>query len=1342
MKRGTNVGQAYVSITADGSGINDEIVDEFDKVDYKKLGNAHGKEYTEAITDRLNSLNVEAKKAFKSMGKAIDTDNALAQGVRRQLAEAFDKGELDSLAVEVGRRVGVEFGEGFDKEINVAVLDAVEKAMHKASRSGSVDLRSLVTGDDKMPMLGGGIDEAVKNLQASIDKQRKEEAAYTKYLQSEEAKRLADFQKSSELRVRQEQHEMNERLKARKQYESEIAALLDAREDDEKFAEFTAKAQRELDKLKFRLRLSPAEVKDVQRRLRDSFEQEGALQIQLEGNLSERERDRIEGELAKVRAKIKVDLDAKSLNRSMAGVSGNRGIGDRIGAMLGAGSRNNALNLLGSSVGNITNGVFKLGRVGGNVFRSLRTGGKVLTDSFKVGFLNAAEGATELQKVLSGISSMTKTAGAGIARGLSTAMASIAASGPAVVAAGALLVGVLSVLVSVMGALLGIVVALSSTIVSGLAGAFIVLAATMLPVVTAAGLITAAFVSMTDAQKKALSTTFEPVKKDLADLGQAIYTQFTKPMFDGKNATQVWAQNFQNSIALIMPFADKFGAAFARAGNTFTAAFSGPGFQRLALSLGTFLPSIITRLTLAFSGFANGFAGMFAALMPTVNRFAGYLSDVAARFSTWANSAKGQNAIVDFTNRAVESLKSLWGFTKQFFGFLSDILFSSAAQTAGNTIFDDLSKAFSDMRKNIKKEDLKKWLTDAVKFGRDLGKALGAAWDTAVALYNSNALQATGAVIREIAAAVKLANKFIGPLVDLLGLTLRAMQNAIAPAGGVEHALSAIGDAAQWVGDKVQWLIDKISGLRNINVGSIVSGIRSSVASGVKDIANPLNWFRSGSSAGAQSVGEGASVTAQGMATSGRVAAITSAAAAPIAAATKLVIPHVNDRVAAAPRISKPRKSRKGENVYSQWAKGLIDNGPSVRAEIKAAIVSMNKSIAAALSEAGKGTDLAGVREGLKSTVADIKDTGVSVVETAQQALNNAAASLASASGKKAVARAMKQVRAAQKTLQDAQKRQKQLDKVAKILNAQQVVNEKNVTALLNGGKVANATLADYALARERLAVKIEAANAQLAEAIQLRDDYKNSVADSIKSFGSLLSAQGQTINGVEQALTANDITGNLRSRLAEIQKFQDNLRILRAQGLSDAAYKQLVDAGVEQGGAFAEALIAGGAGTVEDTNNLVAQIGSIAESLGTETSSALYQAGVDAAQGLLDGLTALDKELEAAATALGNAIAAAVKKALGIKSPSTVMIGAMDHVGDGTVIGLDNQTTKVDAAAARLAGRIAVSPEVAAYAATQRQSPYVSGNGGNDIDITVITPTEDPEAVAREVLNEVTGRL
>jgi hypothetical protein len=83
-----------------------------------------------------------------------------------------------------------------------------------------------------------------------------------------------------------------------------------------------------------------------------------------------------------------------------------------------------------------------------------------------------------------------------------------------------------------------------------------------------------------------------------------------------------------------------------------------------------------------------------------------------------------------------------------------------------------------------------------------------------------------------------------------------------------------------------------------------------------------------------------------------------------------------------------------------------------------------------------------------------------------------------------------------------------------------------------------------------------------------------------------------------------------------------------------------------------------------------------------------------------------------------------------------------MGYAGDGLVRGLDDQHGKVVSAVGRLSDKIAVSPEVAAYASQQGRSPVSGNQPGWTWTGDIVTPTEDPMAVANEVLNELTGRL
>jgi len=224
-----------------------------------------------------------------------------------------------------------------------------------------------------------------------------------------------------------------------------------------------------------------------------------------------------------------------------------------------------------------------------------------------------------------------------------------------------------------------------------------------------------------------------------------------------------------------------------------------------------------------------------------------------------------------------------------------------------------------------------------------------------------------------------------------------------------------------------------------------------------------------------------------------------------------------------------------------------------------------------------------------------------------------------------------------------------------------------------------NAALLRVTSQRLTVASKLKSAQTKLAAAIKTRNDYAASVRSSFESFGRI----------TDGGPAAETIIAKLKADVATAKKFQSNLTALTKMGLSKAAYKQLVDAGVEQGGKSAAALVAGGKGSVSQVNSLVGQLSTTANSVASQASKALYQAGVDSAAGLVKGLESQGSALAAAAKRIASNLVAQVKKALGIKSPSRVFakqVGA--HIPTGVIRGIDSTQGKLDR---RLGGMVGV---------------------------------------------------
>jgi hypothetical protein len=1236
MASNTEVGRGYVQLEINGDGMNDDIVDAVDSAG-PGVGKA-GEEHGETYGEGFEEgfFDRITNTLSKGLEKELDKD---FKNMGRRLGNSISK----SLADSVGEKI---------EEIEISVSRMLDNLESKIAVSGNGAGRG---GSSSTPSGGSDSGDNRQLIQATLVE--KMIATVEKNRVQAHAEANASIEKADRELVKAQQTILDTARKNHEAMVKENAAIT------QKFAEARVKLQ---------VASNLAIEKDDERLIK-------AQQAAYDRAAKENE---------------------KRLLSQRRDSSSEKSIGDRIGGIFGAGSRNNALNLLGKSMGNIIN-------LSGRVVQA----GVSIGSSFSTGFKAAGEGATTLQRTISGVSAVgTRALG-----GISSGMSAIAAGGPASAAAIVVVVVALSAMVSVVGALLALGTALLATVVSGLVAGMGVLAGAMVAVVAAGGLLTAAFMSMTDAQKAMLKDAFRPLREEMVGIGQIMIEQMV-PAF------ATWSTNLQQALLLVAPLAQMLGQTFAEAGNTITASFSGPGFQALATSLGVWLPSIIANLSNAFGQFLNGAAGVFAALLPYVERFSAYLERVATRFSLWANSAAGQNSIADFMDRALVSLQSLWNAVREFSGVIGDLLFSPEAMGAGNTIFDGLASTFANLRAEISAAaangDLQRWFDDAIQFGSQLWSVIEALIGVFQALYSSGVLGAVGDALGTLAMVLDwvarvAGNDFVG---FIGGLLPDALMSALNPVFALVSAVEKIGDAIDWVMQKI--------GLAERKSEQTMFNIMSNMAQAA--------GFTGGAALGPGS-SNGGNIRTK----------IPRMAPAP-------TIPGLQDKGARAlagtdiPKPKAPKAPPKYVNPYKAYAESLIKEAPSIKAQIKTAMKDLDRALTDALQEAVTTTGGGEKASSSLDRVADsITNSGKKLVESAQSGLNSAARNLAGATSKSDAKKALAEVKRSQKELIAAQKNAKKAANAARILEQQSQVREGSVQQLLNG-YLANQTIAEYAEARERVAGLLDKANQKLVDAISLRDQYNEQVSSSVKSFGSLLSAQAQTINGVEQALTAADITSNLSDRLEKIRAFQNNLRVLLAQGLSNDAYKQLVDAGVEQGGAYADALVKGGTGSVQEVNDLTNKINDAAKSLGGQASDRLYQAGVNAAQGLVDGLTSLGAQLDSASARLGESIAASLKKSLGINSPSRVAIGLMGYWGDGLEDGLDNQHSKVIQASNRLSDQIRVSPEMAAYATQQGASAPVSGNTQPKVLWTgnIVTPTEDPHAVTTEVLDELAERL
>lgn len=248
--------------------------------------------------------------------------------------------------------------------------------------------------------------------------------------------------------------------------------------------------------------------------------------------------------------------------------------------------------------------------------------------------------------------------------------------------------------------------------------------------------------------------------------------------------------------------------------------------------------------------------------------------------------------------------------------------------------------------------------------------------------------------------------------------------------------------------------------------------------------------------------------------------------------------------------------------------------------------------------------------------------------------------------------------------------------------------------------------MARLAKKREQIAAKLDKAKDKLQAAIDKRTDFRNMIRDDLRGYASITNTGRRTSQGMVKMMT---------KRLAEIKKYQALIGSLKKRGLNKTTLQEILDAGIEQGSVIAKGLFAGGQQAIKQVNSLQSQINKASASMATSNANHFYQAGVDAAKGVVKGLQAQDKALKSIAEKLANTISATIKKRLKIHSPSRVMMNLMAYVGSGLVNGLKAAKSVVANASAKLSDAIErnVKPDIAL-------APFDLSGGMGDMKRTV----------------------
>ncbi|MFE0651335.1 hypothetical protein ACFVZH_22380 [Streptomyces sp. NPDC059534] len=223
------------------------------------------------------------------------------------------------------------------------------------------------------------------------------------------------------------------------------------------------------------------------------------------------------------------------------------------------------------------------------------------------------------------------------------------------------------------------------------------------------------------------------------------------------------------------------------------------------------------------------------------------------------------------------------------------------------------------------------------------------------------------------------------------------------------------------------------------------------------------------------------------------------------------------------------------------------------------------------------------------------------------------------------------------------------------------------------------AQLMRFATLEVAVAAKLKAANKRLQDQIKARNELASSVRQGVLDAANI--TQSQDAGGT----TATSIWANLNVQLQKAQRFAAQLATLRKKGVRADLIAQIAQAGVEQGAAAAAALAAASKGEISQINTTQAKLVAAATQAGNTAGDAMYGAGIQAAKGLVKGLQAQQSAIERQMLVIAKGMQTAIKRALGIRSPSRVMAALGQFIPAGLVRGINAGRSAVDASMASL---------------------------------------------------------
>lgn len=212
---------------------------------------------------------------------------------------------------------------------------------------------------------------------------------------------------------------------------------------------------------------------------------------------------------------------------------------------------------------------------------------------------------------------------------------------------------------------------------------------------------------------------------------------------------------------------------------------------------------------------------------------------------------------------------------------------------------------------------------------------------------------------------------------------------------------------------------------------------------------------------------------------------------------------------------------------------------------------------------------------------------------------------------------------------------------------------------------------------RDQLTAQIKSANSELADVMKERNSYFEETKSSL--LGTYKIGDSAAYSSI------TDITSGFKTAASTVAVFGKTVSALRNRGLSVELIDQIAQLGPKTGTKVAKNLLGATGKELHALNASYASLLTSSLKTGRGLADSMYSAGIDAARGLVKGLTSQLSKVSSAAEAMAKKLTSTVRSALQIHSPSKVFAQIGAYTGQGMIVGLDSTARDVGAAMSRL---------------------------------------------------------